>query len=397
MPVAPELGFVGIGKETVKGTGVAPTAFIPVRQNRVLDDVVMMLDDDGMRGVMNAGPFDQMPGPLWATFDGGGPAFGDTLPWLVLGALGDVTTIASRSVADAVTNSTSLVTSATAAFTQADIGRPVIPSADFAAGTYIQAVISATNATLNIPALTSGAAKTLGIGAATTQWHGGSIKNSLDGQATSFSLTDYYGLAGGTPARRSSGMQIDEVSLKFSGDGLFEYTVKVCGFGTVTVAKPANAPGSVTPFVGWEMSAAIGGAASLIVVSGELTFKRGANPIHTADGTQAPYKIWQGGLGVSGKLSLVAEDDSEYLRYLNNTKPVVALQWMHGLTTAQVAASILMSKCNVKAGAPKHDGDYMTWEMDLQALWNATDAGATGGFSPCRVGFQNLLASGTFQ
>lgn len=397
MTVAPELGFCGVGKETVKGTAVVPTAFVPIRQNRVWDDVVMQLDDDGMRGVMADGPIDQVQGPIYSTYDGGGPAFGDTLPWWVLGALGDVTTLAARSVADAVTNSTTLVTSATAAFTQADIGRPIIPSADFAPGTFILAVVSATNITLNKAALTAGAAKTLGIGAATTQWHGGSIKNSTTGQATSLSVTDYYALAGGTPARVFAGCQVDEVVLKFSGGGLFEYTLKLVGYPSATVAKPANAPGAVTPFTGWELTPQIAGGPSLIVLDGELTFKRGAAPVHTADGTQAPYGIQQKGLNLSGKLSLVAEDDSEYLRYLNSTKPIIGLQWQHGLLTAQVATSILMSKCNVKLGKPKHDGDFMQWEMELQALWNATDAGASGGWSPCRVGFQNLLAAATFQ
>lgn len=397
MPVSPPLGFIGIAKESVKGTAVAATNFIPVRQNRVLKDVLAQIDDDGMRGSMIDGPYDQVPGPLYSMFDGGGPAFADTLPWWMLGILGDVTTVASRSVADAVTNSTTTVTSATAAFTQKDIGAAITPSADFAAGTFIVAINSATSIRISTAATSSGSAKTLAFGPATVQNHNGSVKNSSDGQPTSLTLTDFYGLTGGTPARQAAGCQVEEVGLKFSGDGLFEYSVKLQGFGTVQVAKPTNVVGSVTPHPGWEMVADIGGAASLIVMSGELSFKRPTGPIPTADGTQAPYRIQNGGLNLSGKLSLVAEDDSELLRYLNHTTPVVLLRWGHGVTTATVWTSVLMSKCNVKTSSPKHDGTYMTWENELQALWNATDAGASGGLSPCRVGFGNLLAASTFQ
>lgn len=397
MPVAPPLGFLGIAKETVKGTPVAATQFIPIRQGRTWKDELMMLDDDGMRGSMYEGPYDQIPGPLWSTYDCDGPGFADTMPWWVLGCLGEVATSASRNVADAVTNSTTLVTSATAAFTQADVGKPILPSADFAAGTFIQAVISATNITISKVALTAGAAKSLTIGITALQWHSGTLKNTGDGQPTSFTLTDFYGLTGGTPARQMAGCQVEEVTLKFAGDGFLEHATKLQGFGTAQVAKPANALGAVTPHPGWEMQAAIGGAASLIVVSGELTLKRKTAPIHTADGTQAPYRIQQGGINVAGKLSLVAEDDSEYLRYLNHTLPVVNLGWVHGAGAATVATNVEMSKCNVNAGQPKHDGDYMAWDMTFQALPNAVDVGASGGVSPCRIGFQNALAAATFQ
>src|SRR5713101_2313307 len=106
MTLPTALGFAGVAKETVKGTGVAPTAFPPIALARVWQDVLMQLDDTASRGSMVAGPFDQIPGGQYGTYDiPDHPYFPDTSPWWLMGILGDVVNLATRSVADAVTNS----------------------------------------------------------------------------------------------------------------------------------------------------------------------------------------------------------------------------------------------------------------------------------------------------
>jgi hypothetical protein len=73
--------------------------------------------------------------------------------------------IGHRTVADGVTNSTTTVTSATAAFTENDIGKP-ISGTDMPAGATIVAVASATSITISANATGTGTAKALVIGVA---------------------------------------------------------------------------------------------------------------------------------------------------------------------------------------------------------------------------------------
>jgi hypothetical protein len=68
-----------------------------------------------------------------------------------------------RQVTDGVTNSTTLVTSATALFNFGDVGRP-ISGAGIPAGTIIASVASATNATMSQPATASASGVTLTLG-----------------------------------------------------------------------------------------------------------------------------------------------------------------------------------------------------------------------------------------
>jgi Phage tail tube protein len=410
MPIPAATGYIGVAKEASRAagiapTGVAPTAFPPIMIGRDFHDVVDQLADTASRGSMIDGPFQMVQGNKYS--EGvipDGPFFGDTSPWWLGGILGDYQNLASRSVSDAVTNATTTVTSATAAFTQNDVGRFITASADFAAGTYIVSVTNATTIVLNQAALTTGAAKTIVVGIATVVSHIFSLKNTAGspagGQPTPLTLTDFYGLTG-THSRQYPGCQVTEVNIKFTADGLLTIGAKVTGYKGILVAQPTAAFTGVTPEPGWENFAQVGGAAYTKLVSGELNLKR-ATPgkngaIFTADGTQDPYTVFVGGLAVSGKITCLAEDDTEYLNELNNSKQAVAFDWHHGAGAASVGARFQMSQVNFQNVVPVHGGDYMQWSADLVAEPNATDAGSSGGFSPIKVHCQNLLAAATYQ
>jgi hypothetical protein len=84
--------YLGIAKETTRGTAVAATAFIPVAQGKLKPtDVIDPLFDEGLRG-SNVKTYNYIPGRTRSTFDFGGPVFPDTVPWAIAGLLGSVAT-----------------------------------------------------------------------------------------------------------------------------------------------------------------------------------------------------------------------------------------------------------------------------------------------------------------
>lgn len=91
MPNSTHLTFMGIGKETVPGTGVPATAFIPISAPTVKDDI-KRLEDKGLRGSM-VEMYNEVAGVQSGSFDFGGDVFPDTFGWLVAGVLGDVATV----------------------------------------------------------------------------------------------------------------------------------------------------------------------------------------------------------------------------------------------------------------------------------------------------------------
>jgi hypothetical protein len=105
--------YLGIAKETTRGTAVAPTAFIPVAQGKFKAvDIIDPLYDEGLRG-SNVKNYNYIPGRVRSTVDFGGAVFADTIPWAIAGLLGQVdTTGASAPYTHTVSleNSTAIAT-----------------------------------------------------------------------------------------------------------------------------------------------------------------------------------------------------------------------------------------------------------------------------------------------
>lgn len=84
--------YVGIAKETTKGTVEAPTDFIPVSKDSLKPvDIVDPLYDQGLRGsnVMN---YNYIQGRKRSTVDFGGSVFADTVGYAIAGVMGTVAT-----------------------------------------------------------------------------------------------------------------------------------------------------------------------------------------------------------------------------------------------------------------------------------------------------------------
>jgi hypothetical protein len=84
--------YLGIAKETTKGTPVAPTSFIPVSVSKLKAiDIIDPLLDEGLRGSI-VKDYNYVPGRTRSTVEFGGPVFADTIPWAISGLLGSVAT-----------------------------------------------------------------------------------------------------------------------------------------------------------------------------------------------------------------------------------------------------------------------------------------------------------------
>jgi hypothetical protein len=87
--------YLGIAKETTKGTIVAPTDFIPVAKDSLKpQDIVDPLYDTGLRG-SNVLNYNYIPGRTRSTVDFSGAVFADTVGYGIAGLLGSVATTGS--------------------------------------------------------------------------------------------------------------------------------------------------------------------------------------------------------------------------------------------------------------------------------------------------------------
>jgi hypothetical protein len=319
---ASDLSFLGIAKETTRGTGVVSTDFIPVDPSSLAPkDVVVYLEDSGLRA-SQVDLYDVQQGVTFSEYGFGGDVFPDTLGFILSGLTGDVAT-----------------SGASAPFT-----------------------------------------------------HTFSVKNSGDGQPTSFTLSDNDG----AQSRQFAGMQFSDLGLKFSADGTLSYDTKAMGNLSSTISAPTKSFASTIIQPAWRTIVTIGGSGVVTVVEGSLDLKRKVTAVHTLDGTANPYRIWVGPLQVSGKLKFVQEDESELTRYLTNTKPSLQIDLSQGAGSTATQCKFLMTKAAYVEAGKVRGKDWMEIDVNFKALANTTDVGASGGYSPIKATLQNAKAAASY-
>jgi hypothetical protein len=234
---------------------------------------------------------------------------------------------------------------------------------------------------------------TTGVSAPYT--HTFSLYNGTDGQPPSYTLTDWY-VANG---RQYPGARFTDASFKISGDGLISYDAAADALPSVSLAntKPTSAFTSVTPLSGWQGAIQIGGVSSVAVLSFECALKRKTTQIHTVAGQQGAQSVFAADLSVTGKMDVIMIDDSQLMNYLNNSQPSLDVNYSVGTGTAAVQFKLHMTKAAYTAATVDRSKEFVQLSISYTAVFNSTDVGASGGYSPIKATLQNALPSGTYK
>ncbi|MFG3287257.1 hypothetical protein ACGF3G_00335 [Streptomyces sp. NPDC048179] len=408
---APAKQFVGIATEAVQGTAVAMTSTVLVDEVKPKDNPTF-LDDKSWRGSMGNDAFAKIAGTKIAEVELGGPAYGDGIGFFLRNILGDLAYTGTSTGSGGTTLSVQATAGATSIQTAATI--PAGTTVQIGSGATAECFVTGTPTgagpyTIPLATPTGGLAYTHAatqavqpVTAPFTQAHG--LLNSGGGQPVSHTLTHFLGPTATSGARQYPGLCLSELGLKWNAESeLLTWSGKGTSFPSVPAGvAPVASPSTVLPVASWRMLVGIGGpaaGATLIptVTDGELTIKRELSPYYTVNGSQGPYVIQRGGLSVEGKLNFVAADESPLLWMLNNTQPQLQLLLDNGLTgvnklTFQVDCQ-LAAFTDSEADGTKNAVEYGN---SFQALFNTSNAGGSGGYSPIKVSITNNVPPGTF-
>ena len=216
---------------------------------------------------------------------------------------------------------------------------------------------------------------------------------AADAQPTAFTLTDFYA----ANVRAYAGQQISDFSLKFTAEGLLDYSAKATGWLSATASTPTPSFSTVLPIPTWEAVVTIGGTAVANAVDGNIDMKRPVTPIFGIAGTQNPYQVFLGALEVTGKISFIMEADTQLTNFLTNTQPTININWSYGSGTTAVQLMANITKGAYTAAVVDRSKDFVQVMIDLNGIGNTTDAGATSGYSPIKWTLKNAKTSGTYQ
>jgi hypothetical protein len=216
------------------------------------------------------------------------------------------------------------------------------------------------------------------------------LKNSGTGQPPTYTLSDYDAI----DTRQFPGYVFSDLDFKFSADNLATISVKGLGLPALNNAtKPVSSYSALPPIAGWTGAISIGGAVNDSVMECDVTIKRALTVINTVDNQKGPRNIFGGAVSVDGKLTIVAEDDSALLAYLNNTQPSLTVDYSAGPDTQVM---LEMDKCAYTATTIDRGKDFVQMMVTFTALANSANAGPSGGLSPIKATLKNPVAAGTY-
>lgn len=396
--------YVGFAVEITPGTPVTPVITMPVEKFDPFDQPTW-IDDVSLRGSMTE-PYIRVAGVNHSEFAMSGPAYFDTIGYLLSNMFGDVVYSATYTGSGTTTLSSSSIVGATTIATVASISSGTLIQIDTGVNSEIRLTSGVSGGgpfTLTVPALSKPHSSSVVVKPVTTpNLQTYNVLNSGNGQPSTLTITDYQGPTASTGTRAYAGCCLSELNLKGTIDSsAVTYDASGMGWPSASAAAFTSAPSTVAPQAAW--SSQIGlvgtviGAPVLTVNDWSVSIKRQIQPYYTASNTQNPYSIFRGKLTASGTLNFVVADETP-LTYLNsNTQPQMQLIISNGLPGASLLAmQIDMQKAAWTTSKIQRGNPAVEYAVEFDSLATTTNVGYSGGFGPLTVTMSDAVAAGTF-
>lgn len=285
-------------------------------------DKVKYIEDPSLRGSM-AKDFQLINGPVQTDFDLAGPMYVDTVEFLLTNILGDRTT----------------------------------------------------------------------TGAGDPYTHANALYNTNPAQPKTHTLTHYTGIPASTGARVYSSSCLSDLSFDWDASSkLCDITAKGAAWqSTIAAAQPTASPSSVPALASWRGKIGLGGPASggtLVpyVSTMKIDLKRKLDVFYTIQNGSTPYVIQRGSLGVTGKMTIIAADESPITKLLSNTQEQVQLVIGNGVVGAgQRQLQFDFNQAAYTVAKLNNGKTASMYDLEFIAVANSTNAGTSGGLSPVKI------------
>jgi hypothetical protein len=136
-------------------------------------------------------------------------------------------------------------------------------------------------------------------------------------QPPSLTINDFDGV----DEKQIAGARISELDIKFTPEAGVTWQAKGNGKQYTVVSTTTPSYSTAVPFLGWEAALTIGGTTNTKMISFDTAIKRAQQVLFTSSGNQNPYTIVDGVMDVTGKMTLVMEDDSDLTHLIANDQP----------------------------------------------------------------------------
>lgn len=153
--------------------------------------------------------------------------------------------------------------------------------------------------------------------------------------------------------------QLGELKITFGAEAALEWDAKFMSNPFTVISNPSTSFSTEVFVPSWDVVATIGGVVVPVLVSGDLTISRSTAPIFTAQGTNAPYRLFAGPVDVKGTMKFIVESSDPIIYGSANattTSSTVAVSQSTTATLTVASASAFASTGGV--GQIFHGGSW---------------------------------------
>ena len=372
---------LGMALETVRGTPVQPTIWLPIRAPKYTPDR-MFIPDQSLQGSMVT-TYNLTPGMRYDKHGWDSYPYLDTFPVMIRAQLGSPDTMTaaptSTTLNGAVTAGALTVTvlaTAPPAGSFVTIGSGATKESHKVASVASLVLTLATALVYNQP---SGAAVT-GL-----TKHVFSLLNNVGAgnQPPTYTISDYDG----DQWRQISAAQMDKLTIKGNATALVDYTADWLANPSITPATPSPAFTTVTPVPSWTSALVIGGVQQTDVEEWTVDLARGTKPIAAVTGTLNYYEFFAGPITASTKFTVVNTGGAPELTQFQNGVNQPFDLFVNDVVTGYIM-EIHSGSMIYKTGELARTKEYTEAELAGDLLPTAGDATA-GGVSPLQITIAN--------
>ena len=383
-------------------TGI-PTAAISTTQH------VGWLEDMNLRG-SQVKVYDLEEGPEWAELTiPESPLYGDTIGHILFSTLGDYTSTGTAASPNSTLNGG--VSAGATSIT-------VTSGTGFAANQWIQVDITS-NA--EIVQVLSVASNVITLTSATplrfSHLTGVAVTNTAANYTHTFSLLNPGSSTGNTSAQpptytflhrnfiatsanhnadQYSYTRMTDLKLTAKKDGWLTWDGKATSY--LRTYPSSDYPPSFTTVKAnpsWKSAISLASSQVYNIAEISVSLQRELDIVTTADGSQNPYVIAAGPVTASFTIDWDAISDESALNYmLNNTQPTLQYQISNGLSSPNtVSLTINAQLAGFKDSPLTAMKSLWGWKSAGDLIANTTNAGNSGGYSPCQIVLVNGVPS----
>ena len=370
------LATLGLARESVAGTWLAPTVGIPFLKAD-FEDMFTELRDESVRGndTVLQGMYQGVVHCEWSIDV---QAYPDLLGHFLCGVIGPdtVTPATSTTLSAGTTVGATAIQTAVALpagsviriDTAANVEYAWTDGAATGTGPYtsnITTVLGKTGASRVGLSLTHSSS----VAVTTTTTH--TFKQSTSALPT-YSLTVYDT----TQTLSTSYARLSDLQLKVDPKGAVTASIKYVSFPSVTQSTQTETFSQYDPLLGWSWVMTNAGASSTRGLSLDATIKRATEAIASSDGNQTPREVFAGPIEVDGTYKAIFENQTDMALYLNYTQTATTAQLQQPVARGGQSLALTMSKSGYYKGKRDLSQPYVQADFSISGIYNTTDGGA---------------------